>query len=198
MAKRSSGMLRKIDSFAPANLPLGRAVLWTAGLGLSAGIGRTLAELIPGDKIIPAQYEEAVFSILVAVLIRMKAVEKRIGSAASSIVAVTSMVNAVEASMVAVTGKSLRNTVHAYVAQLGTYLSGLVSSKPASTGGKGLSGASTVVAPREQLYGLGAAPRPRLTRLERKLASISAWAASTLRRNPPNTSSSQLASKPAR
>jgi hypothetical protein len=176
MASKVKGTLVKIGRFRPMGQPIGKAAIWSAGFGLQRGLSGVLASLLPLDQVLGAQgaqREAVLIPALMAVIVKMKAVEKIITPEAAEIVAMSAWLDALEQSfdisgMVQGLFAPLTRAPAAprgFFQKLGSFLTG--------GGFKGLDDIDTVIPVEadEEVMGFGA-DDDMLTSLEGKLASI--------------------------
>lgn len=197
MAKK--GLLKKIDAFAPMNQPVGRAVIWTVGFGLTRGLSGVAAKFLPLETQLGArgtEMEMGIAHMLIAFVAKLRPIENFIGRDLAGMLAIASWIGAVQkflpldqmleswinpvaaspaASAASTPSLSLLNPFNWPSLIAGGIAKTMQSAgvTPA-TGTEGVGDIDTLL-PVEGSYGvlsgMGAAPL-LLTRAERKLASI--------------------------
>ncbi|KPK66727.1 MAG: hypothetical protein AMS21_00815 [Gemmatimonas sp. SG8_38_2] len=99
---RAKGVLNRVFNFELLGQPVGKAVIWSAGFGLSRGLGALVAKVLPlekqkfgGDVELGVKSEMLLSQLAVAFVVRMKPVQRMIGEKTSSIIAISAWLDAV-------------------------------------------------------------------------------------------------------
>jgi hypothetical protein len=167
MAK--NGLLGRVAKFELLGQPVGKAIVWSAGFGVAEALGSTLENLIPLEARLGMAMEASLAKAILAVLVKMKFVQRFIGASAANVLATAAWVLIVEEQLQV--RRRIRQTTRGLTAML-PFGGGAAASASAQISGLGdIDTVIPVEGDFDEFQGLGAADM-MLTSLEGKLAAI--------------------------